>query len=750
MEQNFINASVSPQNHTFRPGGQPVIFKVTVMNDSEQHADFKLEVIPAGTNPNLGNQWYRLSPEISAAKPPGSITEFQIIIFDSPIPKFVGTASLRIKIVSPWLRQERTLVVYLRIELDERLKSVSVELPVQRFQVYPRNPANIVVRSQNWSHIPVDVVLRFAGIEASWLNGGAERRLLLEPNAQIETIFQCQPPSSNQALSREYPFTIEATSQHGFFHSPQGILEVLPIGFIQFQATPKQQTIPRRGWWIPDWKSNYANFELLFKNVSNLQQQVDIQLQGKDHRQCTSRLFPESAELPIGESSKLKLEVKTKRPWVGWVKTLSFDLKAILSDQRLGGTDPTTQALELKVLPIFPLWLQLALIALLGLLLSLLFPAELVAHTDSINVVRFSADSLSAVSGSNDSTIRHWRINDSDLDLNPEGDDEPQKPKGVLGETGGEVFSLRFDPHKNNRVAAGMKNSVIQIWDLAKRKKEAELKVTNFVGNTDKVFDLVFTQNDKKYLISGHPNRKLIVWSRNSPTEEFKQTPERIINVDYDVYSMALSDDDQTLAVAGNHNSLVLLDLDKLKTFPLSKYQITEADLVQLKLSEGKFYVADNNSSYGDNDRVWSVVFIPATKFLAISDSQGYITILDYKCQSAIKPNPEQPFYQKDCVSDRWQVGKQAVRSIAISSDGKKLISAGDDGQVIVWTLTPEGKRSTEAVKGKIIANTGYPIYSIDINSRENMAIIGGEQCQPTPSGKKCKPQLKRLIESGN
>ncbi len=293
------------------------------------------------------------------------------------------------------------------------------------------------------------------------------------------------------------------------------------MGFIEFTATPQQQTIPRRGWWIPDWKSNSAIFELSFKNASNLLSVVDVQLQGRNHCQCSSK-SPQNAQLTLGQTTPVALEVKTKRPWVGWIKTLRFDAKAILSDQRLGGTDPTTQALELKVLPVLPIWLQLAIIALLALLLSKLFQVE-VAHTDSINVVRFSADASTAISGSNDSTVRRWRVNGSRLEA--EGDNEPQKPKGVLGVTNGEVFSLRFDPLKNNRVAAGMKNSAIQLWNVAKREKEAEL-IPDFFGKTDKVFDLVFTQNDKRYLISGHPNRKVLVWARNSATEEFQPQPE--------------------------------------------------------------------------------------------------------------------------------------------------------------------------------------------------------------------------------
>lgn len=92
-------------------------------------------------------------------------------------------------------------------------------------------------------------------------------------------------------------------------------------------------------------------------------------------------------------------------------------------------------------------------------------------------------------------------------------------------------------------------------------------------------------------------------------------------------------------------------------------------------------------------------------------------------------------------TDDRASAG-QAIRSITFTSDGKKLISAGDDGRVIVWQLTPEGKRTSEAVKGKEIAQRKHLINSIDINSQGNMVIIGGEECQKNQIGKKCIPQL--------
>ncbi|MBW4671349.1 MAG: hypothetical protein KME60_28990 [Cyanomargarita calcarea GSE-NOS-MK-12-04C] len=744
MENNIINASASPQSHTFRPGGSSVSFKVIVSNDSDRFADFQLEVLAAGADPSLGHLWYRLSPEISAAKPPGSSTEFQIVIFNSPIPGFVGTANLTIRIFSPLLRQERRLLVRLKIETDDRAKQVNVDLPVRQFQVYPRNVVDIPVRVRNLSQQPVDVVLHFVGIEPSWLNGGAERRLLVQPGTQSEVIFTSEPPSTTQALSREYPFTIECISSDGYPSTTQGTLEVLPIGFVEFTATPPQQTIPLTGGWLPNWQSKSASFQLLFKNASNLQQQVDIQLQGKDHRKCTYNVSPKDAELDLGEITKVILEVKTKRPWIGWLKTLQFDAKASLSDQRLGSTDPTSQALELRVFPMLPLWLQLALIALLALLLGLLFRPEAIAHTDAINAVRFSADALSAVSGSDDGTIRRWKVNGNSLEA--EGDNEPQKPKGVLGDTNEEVFALRFDPVKNNRVAAGLKNSAIQLWNVAERVKEDELKVPELFGKTDKVFDLVFPQNNNRYLISGHANGKVLIWVRNSAADKFQHTPEQGIGLDYEVWSMALSRDEQTLAIAGNYKYLTLLNLNKLNSLPKNNYVLKKEDLIKLNISQGRFSVATPDSGYGNNDRIFSVAFVPQSpNLLATADSDGFITILDYQCQIGKNSGQSAQLNKPECVSDRWQVGKAAVRSIAFTPDGKKLVSAGYDGRVVVWQLTSEGKREVTSVKGEVIENSPGQLNSIDINSQGNAIVIGGNDCQLRQSGKKCQPHLKYL-----
>lgn len=726
MENRVINASLSTQSLIFRPGGPPALFEVTVINGSDQFAAFQLEVLAAGASRSSGSLWYRLSPEVAAAKPPGGITQFKIVIFDTPLPAFVGTINLTVRIFSPQLREERKLLVRLTIEPGATPTLLSVELPVRRLQVYPRNSVDIPVRVRNLGQQPVDVVLRFAGLDQSWVIGSAERRLLVDPGTQAETTFQCQPPSAVQAPSQDYPFIIEASSRDASPVSTEGIFEVLPVGYIEFTATPQQQTIPSKGGWLPDWKSDSASFKLLFKNTSNLRQQVNVQLQGRDKRKCTYRVNPEDAEVGIGETTKVLLEVSKKRPWLGLGQTLRLEAKALLSDQRLGSTDPATQTLELQVLPIVPLWLLLALLALLAALLALLLRPAPIAHTDFVNSVRFSGDAFSVVSGSDDCTLRLWTIDGDHLE--PKGTDMSREvacdgkrphPAGLLAVAGKPVRALRFMPEDSDRVAAGLESGEIQLWNVRTRQQEGKLKDKRDT-TSDRVFDLVFTK-DSRRLFSSHGSGKVRVWERPSPGSEFKLDPQQVIDLGeklkYPIQALALSQDERTLVTAGNFKRVILL-LDPTKPNP-NRRRLSAPEL-----------------NGGDGEFIWSLAFAPgSSKLLATSDSDGYITIWDLdKCQVInTTSQQDEPIEQKCEMRDRWRAAEMSVRSIAFDLDGRKLVSGGDDGRVVDWPLTPQSKLDRQtAVNGRIIDKSPKKLNSIDLtkDNQGTMIVSGGDDFQ--------------------
>ena len=126
MENSAIDASLSIHSLTFRSPENPVFFDVSVGNNSDRFANFHVEVSAPGENLSSGYKWYKISPEVAAAQPHGSITTFQVIVFQSPVLGFVGTIDLTVRIFSPQLRQERRLVMRLTIEADRGASLISV------------------------------------------------------------------------------------------------------------------------------------------------------------------------------------------------------------------------------------------------------------------------------------------------------------------------------------------------------------------------------------------------------------------------------------------------------------------------------------------------------------------------------------------------------------------------------------------------------------------------------------------------
>ncbi|MDF5722963.1 MAG: hypothetical protein PUP91_21320 [Rhizonema sp. PD37] len=723
MENRIINASLSTQNVTFKTGGQPASFEVTVVNGSDEFAAFQLEVLAAGASRSSGSLWYRLTPEVAAAKPPGGVTQFQIEIFDTPLPAFFGTINLTVRIFSPQLREERKLLVRLMVEPGATPGLLIVELPIKRFQVYPRNSTEIPVRLRNLSRQSVEAVIRFEGIAASWLLNGAERRLRLDPSSQVETKFECQPPVTTQAPSQDYPFVVNATSLDSLPTQAEGILEVLPIGFMEFSVAPQKQVIPSSGGWLPDWKSTSASFQLLFKNTSNLRQQVSVQIQGRQQRKFTYKVVPENADAGLGETTKVLLTASTKRPWIGFRKIFWLEVKPILSDGRLGSTDPATQTLELQVFPKIPLWwLLLAILALLTALILWLLTPKQIGHTDIVNAVRFSGDSFSVVSGSDDCTMRLWSVNGDQLapkgmansSVNTACNGRSLNPKGLLAVTDKPVATLAFVPKDQDIIAAGLASGEIQLWNVRTREQEGKTLKDRGDNTSDRVFALVFTE-DSRNLFSAHGSGKVRLWKRPGPGEQFTAEDLQIIDLGkqlkYPIRSLALSQDESILVTAGNFKRVFLLNP--------SKPTVNQRQLIAPEL----------NGS--DGDYVWSVAFAPAPRshILATSDNKGYIAIWDLdKCRVV----------NKDCeFIDKWQAAQTDIYSITFNSDGYKLISADGDGHIIAWSLTPERKLDREkSAKGKDIDSDSSKITSkinsiAEIeNNQGSMVVSGGDDFQ--------------------
>ncbi|MEH1832633.1 MAG: hypothetical protein V7L29_11255 [Nostoc sp.] len=743
---NIISASLSTQSLTYRPDQGQVSFEVTVNNDSNRFANFQLEIIAAGEIRNPNYRWYRLEPEVAAAQPHGSSTKFQVFIFNTPIPGFVGTVNLSVKIFSPQLARERRLLLRLEIERGNKPILISVELPIRTFQVYPGNAIDVPVRVRNQGQVASNVLLHFIGVDASWVTNSTERRLTLNAVSQTEVSFKCELPSVVQAPSLNYIFIVEATSNNSYPANAEGSLEVLPVGYIDFSTPQNKQRIPSQHPWLPNFKSNSASYELLFKNVSNLRQEINVQIQGKDWRKCAFNKFPEIQNLNLGETAKVILDVKTKRPWVGIGKTIFLEAKAELSDQRLGSTDPATQSLELEVLPIIPLWLQLAILALLAALLALLallFRQEGIAHTASVNSVRIIGNGTgsSVVSASNDCTLRSWTIRPNSLEADenvtlkskPNKQNfkcvQPQKPKGVLVFANNPILVVRFVPVENNSIAIGLENGIIELRQIS--TGEIITTLQDFQEPSDRVFDLAFTKNSLN-LFSGSGNGKVRVWSRESTTKKFQGKPVVIDLLKqqkltrFPIWALALSPDDEKLIVSGEFNRFLIISRNQNQ--PNSSLK---------NISVERLEKIDGSGRGGQNDSVLSLAFIPDSpeNILATSDSAGLIAIWDLKqCKPTSSNNPQQINDSNCKLLDHWQdESKKPIRTLAFSEDGNFLVSGGDDGRVVVWYLTSSHQLDRTKSPKDINIFPGYKkikIRTIDVKSSQGIVISGSDDFQ--------------------
>jgi WD40 repeat protein len=673
MAEKLISAQVQEREISFKPGGPPAELTVTVINWSDRFASFQLELIAAGVEDQRKVNWYSLCPEVSTKKPPGATTEFKIAIADTPSPGFMGMMNLTVRVFSMELEGEERQIIRLIVEQGSSSIALILNLPVWQFQAEPDSTLKIPVRVTNPTQMSVNAVIRCLGLEPSWLTDGVERRLEISAGQQVETSFACQLPPTTEALSQVYPFKIEASHANGPSALAEGSIELLPAGYVEFRCEPKRRQIPETRAWIPNWRSQPVTYNVEFENASNLEQEVTITMAGENQPNCTLELFPDQENVPLGETKPLELRASKRRPWLGWVQKLILEVAAVVSDDRVDIRNDT-QVLELQVMPIVPRWLQGTGIILFLLLILWLFSLEPQGHKNAVNVVRFSGLADLVVSGSNDQTIRTWKVQKKHLDA-----------EGVLAEFEKAVRTIRYRPRDNNIIAVGLENGEIQLWDLLSSKGDRsnprdnprEALATFVYQKSDRVLSLEFSA-DSRHLFSGHGSGLVFQWDidydRTFFASEPINRPQNRFDAGFAVYALELvGNDTQTLAIAGQYNSLVLWNLSDNSR------------------QELPYPVPGSQEDY--------IFSIDAAEFnrnlLATADQQGYITL--WNLNQCLGSN-------RNCQpTDRWSTGHgdQPVQAVALSADGCYLATGGADGGIMLWPLTLNGSRANQE---------GYPV----------------------------------------
>ncbi|AKG20482.1 hypothetical protein [Calothrix sp. 336/3] len=701
MLKELINTQVSKKEVTFHPGGEPVSFDVTVVNQSEQFATFQVEVLAAGVKVGANNNWYSISPEVCTKKPPGDITQFTVKISDIPTPGFVGLMTLTIRVFSLELAAAENRHVVRLVIPGTGVAAPRVDLPTQDFLGYPGDRIKIPVSLESFTQRTANVTLRFLGIDSSWFPEGAEKRLQIPTGEQVREVWECQIPELSQAASRVYPFTIEVQQPEAPLVTVSGNLTVLPQGSLNLKCHPLVYTIPEKS--ADKEIRNTATYTLEFHNHSNLAQEVSLDihvpesatsrwnklwnklLRRQSQRQTIWELTPERTELSLTHPTQFNLNVRRQRPWFGWVRRREITVKAITPDNRIE-VQNDTQTLELRVLPVIPIWLQTGYIA-VTILLSLVVARQIFTlqheHNKEVNTVRFSGLGTEITSGSNDQTIRRWQVKKFDI-----------HPLGILGKSDKAVRVVRYRPVNNDRVAVGYENGEIQIFNLLSRTTQIPFAYQK----DDRVFDITFSK-DSQTIFSGHGSGLVLQWNL---TQGVPLQPTQQQQVGFAVNAMTLVGEKQNyLAIAGRFNQITLWDWQTNQQIPVK------------------------NPLGGQQDYILALGS-PDSKpnLLATADNQGNIKL--WNLSPCLNNRGE-------CeLLDQWTASKEAVRSVALSSDGCYLASGGDDGTARVWGLNREGKRTTDDATGKVIYKGNKPLRSIDIIRAQNQVLVasGGDDYQ--------------------
>lgn len=707
MSSSVITTKLSNKELHFEPGGSPASCDITVINGCDRFASFQVQLVAAGTDESRPANWYRMSPTASSKKPPGAATTFHVTIIDSPIPGFNGLINVKIRVFAIELAEERREMLRLIIGQQQGAIALQLELPLKQAQTRPGQPLDILLRVHNPGQQVSQALLREVAIDPRWLPGSREQQLHIPPGQTVDSHFIYQPPFGAAAPSHRYPFVLEATHNQGPPSEISGTIEVLPMGVLDCSCQPQRQSLPsRRQWRI--WRSPPVTYTLTFDNASNIPQQVTVDLAEDASPPCDLTLIPATLALDPEQQGCVDLSASKTRPWFGRTRSLTLPLTVLWSDPRVEIQNPTP-TLELDIKPIVPLAAQLlGALAILYLLwwLSWLNPkTPFFGHTEPVNTVKFDGLGERVISGSNDQTLIEWRVSGF---LNPlihpqkrqfpqprshwwqaiARRFQPREPCPVPGcsEPTQAVRVIAFRPVDNNWLAVGLETGDIHLWNLL----DSSLQPVQSLRDQpdDRVFALQFSQN-ANFLFSGHGSGQLLQWDlrplKQGPSPATIPPPQRQ-DFDFAIYAMTtLEGDSPQLALGGRFNQFRLWSPDQETQHHLSYHP-----------GGGNDYITSLDRAQFNRHRLVS------------ADNQGYVTL--WNMQSCLDGSD-------DCqIIDQWQDGHDSlpVRSVALSDNGCYLVSGGDDGKVMLWPLTADGRRYLS--EGQTLTQfRDRTIYSVDI-----------------------------------
>jgi WD40 repeat protein len=325
----------------------------------------------------------------------------------------------------------------------------------------------------------------------------------------------------------------------------------------------------------------------------------------------------------------------------------------------------------------------LILMALVGwVALQLMQPANvLTGHQGPVVGLAFSPDDRLLASASTDNTIRLWRLADHQLERVLQGP-----------ATAGGAWSVAFTPDSHTLIA-GYGDGQLREWRVADGQVVGTLS-----GHTATVTGVAVTA-DGRQILSASADATLRVWDRRQGT--LQRTITSTVGA---LSSLTLSPDGQQIAAGGEWGHVGLWQFSdgspvRVLADPHTNHVLPPQTAVAFKPDNQA--VGSAAPAYKGPVTVWRVaggillnrINVVGDPIRAFSGGEDVMSTIAYAGSSRwIATNRDEEVWLWDTADNSraalWKGHSRAVRSLAVSPDGRWLASGSDDATVRLWPLT--------------------------------------------------------------